>query len=39
MPFGLAALLMFGFVRIALGKRDAVSAVGAERVTSRPSAS
>ena len=38
-PFGPAALLMFSFVRIALGKPDAVSAVGAERVTSRPSAS
>jgi hypothetical protein len=27
-PFGLAALLMFRFVRIALGKPDAVSAHG-----------
>ena len=38
-PFGLAALLMFRFVRIALAKPDAVSALGAERVASRPSAS
>ena len=38
-PFGLAALLMFRFVRIALAKPDAVSALGPERVASRPSAS